>query len=281
MGLPVCARLVAAGFEVVASDLDAARRTAVEAAGATWADPAGTATRSCEVIVTVLPGSPELLDVMGPLLPQMRQGTSWIDLTSASPQAAARLRGLGADIDILDAPMGGGPSAARAGTLELFVGGAETTVTRHRPILEALGRVHHVGGPGAGYLVKLLVNLLWFGQALATGEALLVARRAGLDLITVRRALESSAAGSRFIQRDLGPLLEGDYLTDFGLERCCEELDAIAAFAHELDVPFELSAVVRDLYASALERYGPVDGELLAVKLLEDRSGVSLNVSEH
>jgi 3-hydroxyisobutyrate dehydrogenase len=176
--------------------------------------------------------------------------------------------------------MGGGPSAARAGTLELFVGGAEATVTRHRPLLKALGRIHHVGGPGAGYLVKLLVNLLWFGQALATGEALLVARRAGLDLVTVRAALESSAAESRFIRRDVGALLDGDYLTDFGLDRCCEELDAIAAFAHELDMPFELSGVVRGLYASALERYGPVDGELLAVKLLEERSGVSLNVSE-
>jgi 3-hydroxyisobutyrate dehydrogenase len=277
MGLPVCARLVGAGFEVIASDRDGRRQAEVEAIGAAWADDASGVVGASEVLLTVLPGSPELLDLMTALLPRMRPGTSWIDLTSAAPQAGARLRALAGDVDCLDAPMGGGPGAARAGTLELFVGGEREVLERHRPILDALGRAHHVGEHGAGYLVKLLVNLLWFGQALAAGEAMLLARAAGLELSTLRSALLSSAAESRFIRHDAGRLLEGDYMTDFGLDRCCEELDAIVERAHELHAPIELSSAVRDLYVRALERYGAVDGELLPIKMLEDISGISLS----
>jgi 3-hydroxyisobutyrate dehydrogenase len=77
------------------------------------------------------------------------------------------------------------------------------------------------------------VNLLWFGQAVATAEALLLARRSGIDLDVLQQALGDSAAASSFIQRDLGALLSGDYLPSFGLDRCCEELAAINALARE------------------------------------------------
>lgn len=150
---------------------------------------------------------------------------------------------------------------------------------RCRPVLAALAdphRVIHVGGNGAGYTVKLLVNLLWFGQAVATAEALLLARRAGIDLDVLRLALMNSAASSAFISRDLGALPAGDYLTSFGLDRCCEELAAVTALGREHDVPFELSALVEQMYQRALSRYGPADGELLAVVLLEEAAGVRL-----
>jgi 3-hydroxyisobutyrate dehydrogenase-like beta-hydroxyacid dehydrogenase len=105
-------------------------------------------------------------------------------------------------------------------------------VERHRPVLEVLAdprHITHVGGHGAGYLAKLLVNLLWFGQAIATAEAQLLARRAGLDLDVLRQALTGSAASSVFIRDHLGALLADDYLTSFGLDRCCEELAAVTA----------------------------------------------------
>ncbi len=277
MGLPVCARLVRAGFTVVAADRDPGRQASVEAISAMWAETAPSAADASEVLITVLPGSPELQAVMSTLLPAMPPGGSWIDLTSTSPQTGAELRALASHLECLDAPMGGGPDAAHTGTLELFVGGAPETVERHRGILEALGTVQYVGGSGSGHVVKLLVNLLWFGQAVATGEALLLACRVGLDPAVVGDALANSAADSRFIRRDLGSLLAGDYLTDFGLDRCCEELDAIAELAHGLEVPFELSTLVRDLHARALERYGPRKGELLAVAMLEESAGFTLS----
>src|SRR5579884_768120 len=276
MGLPVCARLVEAGFEVVATDREATRRDEVGAIGAAWKASADELSRSVEILITVLPGSPEVQEVMGRLLPVMEPGSTWIDLSSTAPKANLRLRSVGDGVECLDAPMGGGPDEARAGRLELFVGGAPESVVRHGGLLGALGRVHHVGGPGAGVIVKHLVNLLWFGQAVATSEALLLARRSGLDLEAVRLALIDSAADSRFLRRDLPALLEGDYLTDFGLDRCCEELEAITELAGDLELPHELSSVVRDLHAQALEQFGPREGEPLAVARLESRAGMAL-----
>lgn len=170
----------------------------------------------------------------------------------------------------------------RTGTLQLFVGGDTALVERHRPLLEVLAdpqRITHVGGHGTGYMTKLLVNLLWFGQGVATGEALLLARRAGIDLGILRQALTGSAASSAFISHDLDALPAGDYLACFGLDRCCEELAAVTALGREHDVPFELSALVEQIYQRALRRYGPADGELLAVALLEEEAGVQLRHS--
>jgi 3-hydroxyisobutyrate dehydrogenase-like beta-hydroxyacid dehydrogenase len=274
----VCSNLVRAGYAVLAGDSRPDREAQVLAAGARWAPEPVLVAGAADVLITVLPGSEELRNAMATLIPALRAGASWIDMTSSSPAVGAELRDRLRDrgVECLDAPVGGGIPAARAGALQLFVGGRSEAVERHRRLLEALGSVEHMGGPGAGYTTKLLVNLLWFGQALATGEALLVAQRAGIDLEVLHGALTRSAARSEFIRRDLDALLDGDYLPTFGLDRCCEELDALETLAGDLELPFELSSLVARCYRRALERYGAVDGELLAVALLEEQAGTQL-----
>jgi 3-hydroxyisobutyrate dehydrogenase len=284
MGLPMCASLVAAGYQVTAADARADREENARACGARWcAEPAQLARRA-EVLITMLPGPREVAEVMtgpGGVLAALPAGAVWIDMTSGSPPAgrelaaAAHARGIG----MLDAPVGGGVPAARAGQLQIFAGGEAALLDRCRPLLEVLagpGRVTHTGGNGTGYLTKLLVNLLWFGQAVATAEALLLARRAGLNLDGLRQALGGSAASTAFIRDDLGQLLDGDYLPSFGLDRCCEELDMVADLARDLGVPCALTDLVGRVYRRALDRYGPADGELLAVALLEEETGIRL-----
>ena len=182
-------------------------------------------------------------------------------------------------MEVVDAPVSGGIAAAGEGRLQLFVGGEAGTVERHRVLLEVLGdpgRIVHVGGHGAGYTVKLLVNLLWSGQAVATAEALLLGQQAGIDLEVLRHALASSPAASAFIRSDIGLVLRGDYLASFGLDRICEELEAVTALAGDYQVPWELSEVVRRTYRRALAKFGPAQGELLAVALLENEAGDKL-----
>lgn len=278
MGLPVCERLVAAGWEVAATDARPELEAAVCAVGARWVGDVAGLVDQTDVMLTVLPGTADLEAVMAEAMARLRPGMGWIDMTSGDPRPAralvreAALRG----VEALDAALGGGVPAARSGTVQLFVGGERAAVERHRPLLEIIGHVEHVGGPGAGRLVKLIVNLLWFGQSLAVTEALLVARRSGLDLGVVSDVLGRSAAASEFVAGDLPGLLTGDYRDSFGLDRCCDQIDAIAAIAQELGVPFELSDAVRRAYEAALARYGPVDGELRAVALLEERAGIEL-----
>jgi 3-hydroxyisobutyrate dehydrogenase len=287
MGLPMCANLVRAGHEVIAGDLREELEGAVTACGARWGGPGPTVAAAADVLITMLPGSPELRDLMlapgGPLT-ALPQTATWIDMTSTSPvtgqllASAARAKGIG----MLDAPVGGGVRAAPAGSLHLFVGGDAALLERHRSLLEALadpGRITRMGGHGAGYTTKHLVNLLWFGQAIATAEALILGRREGIDPELMQRTLSGSAASSSFIRHDLGALLDGDYLTSFGLDRCCEELAAITALARQDGVPFELSEHVEQIYQRALDRYGSADGELLAVAMLEEQAGVRLRRS--
>jgi 3-hydroxyisobutyrate dehydrogenase len=120
------------------------------------------------------------------------------------------------------------------------------------------------------------VNLLWFGQAAAVTEALLLGRSLGLDPATLLGVLRRSAAGSAFLDGYGGALLDGDVLPAFGIDRVVEELDTLTALAEEASVPFELSTSVARLHRAALQRFGAVDGELLVARLLEQQAGRTL-----
>jgi 3-hydroxyisobutyrate dehydrogenase len=284
MGMPMCANLVRAGYAVTAGDVRPGRETEVTRCGARWGGEAAAAAAGADVLITMLPGTQELTEVMlgpGGVLAVLPPGATWIDMTSTDPAAGAELAAAahGRGVRVLEAPVGGGVPAAVAGTLQLFVGGDAALLEQHRAMLEALAdpaRIAHVGGTGSGYTAKLLVNLLWFGQAVATAEALLLGRRAGIDLDVLRGVLAGSAAASHFITDDLSALFQGDYLASFGLDRCCEELAAVTALARADRVPFELSEHVERIYRRALDRYGPADGELLPIAMLEEQAGLRL-----
>jgi 3-hydroxyisobutyrate dehydrogenase len=284
MGLLVCAALAEAGHEVVATDKRQGLEAAVLACGAAWRESPAQAAAAADVLITMLPGPDEVHAAMvgaGGALSALAAGASWIDMTSNSPMAARPIRELALECgaEVLDAPVGGGVEAARERRLNLYVGGDASLLDKHRPLLEILtgpGGIAHVGGPGAGYTVKLLVNLLWFGQAVATAEALLLGKRAGIDLKVLQETLNSSAASSNFIGCDLQALFQGDYLTSFGLDGICQELATVTELARHHQVPFGLSNLIHRIYQQALARYGPADGELLAVALLEEQAGLDL-----
>jgi 3-hydroxyisobutyrate dehydrogenase-like beta-hydroxyacid dehydrogenase len=277
MGGAVCARLVESGFEVVATDVLPARRADAEAAGARWADGLEAATAGADVVVTVLPGPPEVSAIADPLAVAMAAGALWLDLSTASPaiseavQTAAERR----DIAVVDAPLGGSPEDARAGRLLSFAGGRGEDLGRVRPVLEAIAReVVHVGPHGSGYLTKLLANALWFGQAVATAEALAIIDRAGLDVTQIQGALAQSAAGGGFVADDAPALIAGDTMPAFSLARCAEQLRSLQGAAADLSVPAEVLDAVSAVYAAAVREYGDVDGELLGARFAAHRAGV-------
>ncbi len=276
----MCLRLIERGFSVCATDVRPQARAALEAAGGAWATSAGALASGCEVLITVLPGPGEVSAITGEIIAALPAGATWIDMSSATPATAREIAAAaaGRDVHLLDAPVGGGPTQAREGRLLAFVGGAPDDLAAQRDVLDALAdRVRHVGPQGSGYTVKLLVNLLWFGQALAGAEALSIAVRAGLDPETVRGAIQESAAASRFMERDARSLMAGDDLTSFSLAGCYEELVGVLALGEQLEVPLALAERVTDLYRQALERYGDADGELLAARLIAERAGVTFS----
>ena len=279
MGMPIARNLVAAGFAVTVFDLVPERAAA---AGAPVAESGAALAAGSDILVTVFPGIAEAEAAMigeEGLVALMPVSALWIDFTSNDPRAAGRIveRANSRGILSLGAPMAGGVVAAETGALRFFVGGSDAALDRARPLLEAVGTVDLVGsGVGDGYLAKLLANLLWFGQVVAVTEALLLGQSLGLSPAALRSQLASSAGGSVFIDEYLDRLLAGDYLETFGIDRCVEELETLVSLARGTGVPFELSSTVTRLHREALERFGAIDGELLAARLLEERAGATL-----
>ena len=287
MGAPMSRNVLAAGHDLVVHDVRPEAGTAIVAGGAAWARSPREAARGRDVAITMLPMPWQVEEVLlGPdgLLDGLPPGAVWIDMSTSVPAVADRVRAVAEprSIEVLDAPVSGMASGARAATLQIFVGGRAETYQRVRSLLEAMGHrdaILHVGPHGAGYTVKLMINLLWFAHLTATAEVLSVGATAGVDLATLRRCLLASPAASHFLERDvLSVLHDGDYDESFGLALACKDLGLAVDLARDTGVPVEVSAVVEQVYRRARAQYGDAGGEMLPIKLLEDLTGTPLRI---
>ena len=287
MGGPMSRRLAEAGFALTVYDLDAARGAAAVAAGARRAESAPAAAAEAGALITMLPTPASVEDVMlgpGGALASLPDGALWVDMSTSMPAIAARVRALGAErgIRVLDAPVSGMTKGAESGTLQIYVGGEPLDFEEIRPALEAMGdsdKIFHVGGHGAGYAVKLMLNLLWFDAVVATAEVLTVGVRAGVDLPVLHRALVGSPANSVLLERDLLPLLrDGDYETGFAIALACKDLGLAVDLARTLGVPVELSAVAEQVFRRARAAFGDAAGEMSPVRLYEDIAQLELRL---
>jgi 3-hydroxyisobutyrate dehydrogenase len=289
MGGPMSANVLAAGHDLVVHDLRADAATDLLAAGAAWAASPRDAGAGRDVVITMLPTPRHVADVLlGPdgLLDGLAPGAVWADMSTSVPEVADRVRALAEprQVAVLDAPVSGMAAGAKAGTLQIFVGGDASAYQRIRPVLEAMGdpdKILHVGGNGAGYTVKLLINLLWFGHLAATAEVLTVGVRAGVDLAMLRRCLLASPAASNFLERDVLSVLErGDYDDSFALALACKDLGLAVDLARQTGVPAEVSALVEQIYRRARAQYGDEGGEMLPIRLLEDLTSTYLRLPQ-
>jgi 3-hydroxyisobutyrate dehydrogenase len=138
-------------------------------------------------------------------------------------------------------------------------------------------QIFHVGSVGAGYTVKLLLNLMWFVHSVATAEALTVGVKAGVDLDTLHTALVNSPANSGFLERDVRMVLDqGDYDEGFAMQLVTKDLGLAVDLARDVGVPVELAALVEQIHLRARAAYGDAAGEMSAVRIYEDLAGVRL-----
>lgn len=288
MGGPMCGHLVRAGLAVTAFDLDPAALARAQAAGAGAADSAADCARGAEVLITMLPAPPHVERVLlgdGGVIAALQAGALAIDMSTSSTAVgqqvvqAAAARG----VDVLDAPVAGQSIGAQAGTLAIYVGGPDAAFERALPLLEAMGdpqRIFHLGPHGAGYTVKLLLNLMWFIESVATGEVLTVGVRAGVPLEKLHAALVGSPANSTFLERDVRSVLDsGDYDDAFPMRLVTKDLGLAVDLAREVGMPVELTALVEQIHRRARAVYGDDAGEISAIRLYEDLAGVKLRLA--
>ncbi|WP_350353266.1 NAD(P)-binding domain-containing protein [Microbacterium sp. A8/3-1] len=276
MGSPIEA-ILSHTLTVRAFDIDAKREAVIPGIGC--ASSLSDLTTAIDVLVTVLPGPEELCQCMTDAFPALLPGTLWLDFTSGDP-AVSRVLGEEAErrgIELVSAPMAGSVAEAAAGELVFFTSGTHGAVARALPILQALSGEDGVRRAGSrvedAQIVKLLANGLWFANAVATSEALLIGQGLGLATADLHSLLQGSADGSRFLDEHLVRLLDGDYLETLGIVRVVEELNTIRTMSEAAGVTTPLLNTSRQLHHAAFDRFGPAIGELLAVKLLEEAAG--------
>src|SRR5262249_44988700 len=179
MGAPMSRNVLAAGHELVVHDVRPDAAADLLEAGASSAastlEPGG----HRDAVITMLPGRSQVEEVLlgpGGLLAGLAAGATWIDMSTSVPAVADKVRtAAGPGHPVLDAPVAGGITGASDGTLQIFVGGATEDYLRFRPLLEAMGdpeRIHHTRPHGAGYTVKLMLNLPSFANVTLTAERL-------------------------------------------------------------------------------------------------------------
>ncbi len=287
MGSGMTRNLLRSGFPLAVNDVRQEAAAELVAGGAQWCGSAAEVAAASDVVITMLPTPRHVSQVVnGPdgLLAGLADGGSWIDMSTSVPEVADQVRrGHAArGLHILDAPVSGMSTGAAKGTLQIFIGGDAEDVVRWMPVFRAMGdpeRILHVGGHGAGYAVKLMINQLWFSHLVATAEVLAIGAKAGVDLGVLRSALIASPARSNFVENDVLSILnDGDYDEGFAIALACKDLGLSIDLARSVGMPAELSALVEQIYQRAKASYGDLAGEMTPFKLYEDLLGAELRL---
>lgn len=275
MGAPMALNLIKIGFDVTVHSRTKSKADRVIAAGGHWCDSLRELSDDADVVVTVLPDSPDVEAVylgQGGICAGLREGAIAIDMSTVSPdvartvEAAVRARGA----SFLDAPISGGKTGAEAGTLAIMVGGESDTLKRAMPVLEAMGKtIVHCGPCGAGQLTKLCNQIICGLNLLAVSEALVFAERVGLDQATVLKVVSSGAAGSWAVD-NLGTRMERrDFAPMFMIDLQQKDLRIALDAAHNTAVPLPGTSLVHQLLTANQSAGEGREGTQALVKTLE------------
>ncbi|MDH7601967.1 MAG: NAD(P)-dependent oxidoreductase [Armatimonadota bacterium] len=257
MGRPMAANILAAGYYLVVHSRTRAKAESLLDQGANWADsPAEVASRS-EVVITMLPDSPDVWSVATGekgILQGASQGLVFVDMSTISPDTARRLASQceQVGVEFLDAPVTGGEVGAVNATLSVMVGGPVETLAKVRPILECLGKqITHMGGHGAGQTAKLCNQIICALNILACCEGLSLAASTGLDLKKLLGAIQNGAAGSWMLSNLAPKMLESDWSPGFRIALQAKDLRLALESAERENVPLAGTALTHQLFKAA------------------------------
>jgi 2-hydroxy-3-oxopropionate reductase len=281
MGLPMALNLLKAGFPVVVHNRSAARVMSVREAGGTIAESPAAVARQCDVLITMLPDSPQVEEVMlgaGGASEALRPGQLFIDMSTIAPETSRTLARTLAEkgVDALDAPVSGGEVGAKNATLSIMVGGTAAAFERALPVFQAMGKnIVHIGDAGAGQVAKACNQVVVGLTIQAVAEALTLAKKAGVDLGKVRSALLGGFAQSRILDLHGQRVIDGNFKPGFKVHLHRKDMNIILQTARALAVPLPGSALVASQMDALIgQGEGDLDHSALAL-LLAQQAGIS------
>ena len=284
MGSRMATTLARAGHAMSVYDIDGEKTRAVAAAGPAAADSPRAVVERSEVVFTSLPWPATVKEVyLGPggVVEAARPGTILIDTSTVDPETTRAVHAVAATrgVQYLDAPISGGFREAENGTLVIIVGGDGDAFERARPVLTALGTVHHAGPSGAGNIVKLVNNVMSMGNMLVAAEVFVLGVKAGMDPKTLFEILRGSAGRSYHFERRLPNILARNFAPGFTVDLARKDLGLAVDMARSNNVPVPATSLLHQLYnASSAMGEGKNDFASI-VKLFESWAGTEVRGS--
>jgi len=279
MGGPMAANLVKAGFDVVGYNRSPDKVQALADAGGRGAGSVADAVREADVIITMVPDSPDVEAVAtgeDGIFANARSGALYIDMSSIRPDVSVRVAeaGRAAGLRVLDAPVSGGEAGAIEGSLSIMVGGEPDDFEAARPVLDAVGKtIVHVGPAGSGQTVKAANQLIVAGNIQLLAEAIVFLEAYGVDTGAALEVLGGGLAGSTVLNRKGAGMLTRSFQPGFRLALHHKDLGIVTSAAREAGVVIPLGAVVSQLVAAMVARGdGGLDHSGL-LKLVSELSG--------
>ncbi|MCW3012936.1 MAG: 2-hydroxy-3-oxopropionate reductase [Solirubrobacterales bacterium] len=258
MGKPMAGNLLAAGYPVTVHSRSRGPVDELVAAGATAGPSARETAASSDVVITMLPDSPDVEAVVlgaDGVVDGIREGALYIDMSTIAPAVSRRIAVVLAEhgVDAVDAPVSGGEAAARDGALSIMAGGKEEAVERAQPIFDVLGKATtRIGPAGAGQVAKAANQVVVALTIQAVSEALVLARKAGADPALVRDALLGGFAQSRILDVHGQRMLDGAFDPGFKLNLHRKDLAIALQLAREEQVPLFATAQAAGLMDALL-----------------------------
>ena len=282
LGQNLAGSLVREGFQVTLTDVNPAAAESLLQRGARWVPDAQAVAEQVDAVITCLPSpsvSRKVLVGERGILAGLKPGGTWIEMSTNDSVEVEKLAALAraAGIEMLEAPVTGGVHRAAAGDITIIVGGDVALFARHRPALQAMGgEIFHVGPLGKAALIKVITNMLAFIHLLAAGEALMLAKKGGLDLAQAFHVIKASSGTSFVHETESQLVLNGSYNINFTMDLACKDLGFALGFGRELGVPLDLASVAQQTFIRARSKYGGGAWSTQAVKLLEDALATDL-----
>ena len=282
LGRHLAASLAHARFPLTVHDRDRSASDSVIAAGATWAESPKAVAAASDAVITCLPSPAACAAVLTGsdcVLDGLRAGGTWIEMSTNGRQEILRLAALAAarGISTLEAPVTGGVHRAAAGDITVLVGGDAELFAAHRPAFAAMGgEIFHMGELGSAAVIKVITNMLAFIHLVAAGEALMLAKRGGLDLAQAFHAIRASSGNSFVHETESQLVLNGSYDIAFTMDLACKDLGFAMDFGREFAVPLDLAGMTLQTFIRARAQYGGTAWSTMVVRLLEDALGTDL-----
>lgn len=282
MGAGMASNLQKAGYDLVVHDLTRQAASRHLAAGASWGESPRAVAEACDLVFTSLP-TPSDVQTVGTgqdgLIEGFRAGGAWFDLSTNSVDVIRALHATFAarGVDVLDAPVSGGPKGANSGRLAIWVGGDKAAYDRYQAVLSAMGdQAAYIGPIGAGSIAKLVHNATSAAMNVVLAEVFTMGIKAGVEPLDLFKAVRQGATGrSRTFDRLADHFLTGQYdPADFALRLIHKDVSLACQLARDVGVPMRLTNLALMELTEALNRgWGQRDSRVGAL-LQQERAGI-------